>query len=78
MSLCRAGDLCQYDITDPHNPKLVGRLWLGGSIRKGGAVKVMKGLPDDMQEPPEAPIVKGKAMCGGPQMLQLRYGCQGP
>lgn len=26
--------------SDPENPKLAGRLWLGGSIRKGGPVKV--------------------------------------
>lgn len=65
------GDLCQYDITDPHNPKLVARLWLGGSIRRGGPVKAVSGLPDGMQELPEMPVVKGKSMCGGPQMLQL-------
>jgi len=28
------GDVRQYDITDPHKPKLVGQLWLGGLIGK--------------------------------------------
>ncbi len=26
------GDLRQYDISDPANPKLIGQLWLGGVI----------------------------------------------
>ncbi|XP_047739888.1 methanethiol oxidase [Hyalella azteca] len=30
------GDVRQYDITDTRNPKLVGQLFLGGSIVKGG------------------------------------------
>jgi selenium-binding protein 1 len=45
------GDLRQYDITDPANPKLTGRLWLGGLL----------GRPSDA----------GRAVNGGPQMLQL-------
>ena len=34
------GDVRQYDITDTRNPKLVGQLFLGGSIYKGGPIKV--------------------------------------
>ncbi len=34
------GDIVQYDITDPENPKLAGRVWLGGCCRKGGPYKV--------------------------------------
>ena len=26
------GDIRQYDITDPSNPKLVGQVWCGGQI----------------------------------------------
>jgi selenium-binding protein 1 len=33
------GDIRQYDITDPSNPKLVGQLYLGGSLRQDGGVK---------------------------------------
>ena len=34
------GDIRQYDITDTSKPKLVGQCFLGGSIVKGGPVKV--------------------------------------
>ena len=34
------GNIVQYDITDPENPKLAGRVWLGGCCRKGGPYKV--------------------------------------
>ena len=59
------GDIRQYDITDPDTPKLVGQVFIGGSVRKGGAVKV-KG-----EEQPEIPKVKGHELNGGPQMIQL-------
>ena len=36
------GDIRQYDITDTENPKLVGQIFLGGSIIKGGSVKVIE------------------------------------
>lgn len=32
------GDLRQYDISDPANPKLTGQVWLGGVIGKGEPV----------------------------------------
>jgi hypothetical protein len=65
------GDICQYDISDPAAPpKLVGQLFLGGSIRAGGPVTVTDGPFCGKQ--PEAPRVRGKQLPGGPQMLQLR------
>ena len=33
------GDLRQYDVSDPDNPKLTGQLWLGGVIGKPSAGK---------------------------------------
>ena len=36
------GDVRQYDITDTRNPKMVGQLFLGGSICKGESVKVLQ------------------------------------
>ena len=30
------GDLRQYDVSDPANPKLTGQLWLGGVLGKSG------------------------------------------
>ena len=59
------GDIRQYDVTDPDNPKLAGQLFVGGSVRKGGPVKV-KG-----EEQPEIEKVKGHELYGGPQMIQL-------
>lgn len=67
------GDVCQYDISDVHNPKLVGQIFLGGSIRKGGPVKVLEGLPKGFTEQPEPATVRGKGSHGSPQMIQLRY-----
>lgn len=64
------GDICQYDISDPHKPVLVNRLWCGGSITEDKPIKVLSGLPEGVQSI-KAPIVKGKKLKGGPQMLQL-------
>jgi len=61
------GDIRQYDITDTKNPKLVGQLFISGSLVKEGSVKVIEG---DFQQP-SATYVKGKRVHGGPQMIQL-------
>ncbi|NWI35557.1 SBP1 oxidase, partial [Picathartes gymnocephalus] len=63
------GDVRQYDITDPKNPKLVGQVFLGGSISKGGAVTVLE--DQELQDQPEPCVIQGKKIPGGPQMLQL-------
>jgi len=63
------GDLRQYDITDTRNPKLVGRIYLGGSLTKDSKVKVIS--DPENQERPDPLFVKGKRVEGGPQMLQL-------
>ncbi|KAG7169116.1 Methanethiol oxidase-like, partial [Homarus americanus] len=55
------GDIRQYDITDPEHPKLVGQIFLGGSIVKGGPVK----------EQPDPVHIQGRLIEGSPQMLQL-------
>ena len=33
------GDLRQYDISDPSNPKLTGQVWIGGLLGKAPEVK---------------------------------------
>ena len=33
------GDLVQYDISDPTNPRFASRIWLGGVVRAGGPIK---------------------------------------
>ncbi|XP_052105608.1 methanethiol oxidase-like isoform X1 [Mytilus californianus] len=63
------GDIRQYDITDRRNPKLVGQVWLGGSIQNGGKVKVTE--DKEMTRQPDPVYVKGRLVRGGPQMIQL-------
>lgn len=63
------GDINQYDISNPLEPKLVGRVFTGGSIRKGSAVTVTGGEFQNNQ--PEIPAIKGRVPEGGPQMIQL-------
>jgi methanethiol oxidase len=44
------GDLRQYDVSDPANPKLTGRLWLGGLLGKpGDAGRELNGGPQMLQ-----------------------------
>jgi len=59
------GDIRQYDVSDPKNPKLVGRVFVGGSTPQGGSVKIKGGNET------EIPVVKGHTLQGGPQMIQL-------
>jgi selenium-binding protein 1 len=48
------GEMRQYDVADPHNPKLIGSIHLGGIVRKTSH-----------------PARPGKALSGGPQMVEL-------
>jgi selenium-binding protein 1 len=44
------GDLRQYDISDPSNPRLTGRLWLGGVLGKpNDAGRELNGGPQMLQ-----------------------------
>ncbi len=44
------GDLHRYDVSDPANPKLTGRLWLGGLLgQKSDAGREVNGGPQMMQ-----------------------------
>eukprot|EP00118_Oscarella_pearsei_P019001 m.198834 g.198834 ORF g.198834 m.198834 type:complete len:475 (+) comp39563_c2_seq1:155-1579(+) len=63
------GDIRQYDISDRASPKLVGQIFLGGSIVAGGPVKVTS--DQELDKPPEPVTVKGKRIQGGPQMIQM-------
>lgn len=51
------GDIRQYDVSDPAQPRLAGRIWLGG-------------LLGDRTRSEQA-LVNGAPLVGGPQMLQL-------
>uniref|UniRef100_A0A8C3CQM8 Methanethiol oxidase n=1 Tax=Cairina moschata TaxID=8855 RepID=A0A8C3CQM8_CAIMO len=63
------GDIRQYDISNTRKPKLVGQVFLGGSIIKGGPVTVVE--DKELQCQPEPFVIKGKRVQGGPQMIQL-------
>lgn len=63
------GDIRQYDITDRRNPKMVGQVFLGGSIVNDGPVKVTHDPENQKQPPPR--VIQGKRIPGSPQMLQL-------
>ncbi|KAF7238373.1 Methanethiol oxidase [Varanus komodoensis] len=63
------GDLRQYDITDPHSPVLVGQVFVGGSIVKGGWVTILEDQELDSQ--PDPFVIQGKRVYGGPQMIPL-------
>lgn len=45
------GDLRQYDISDPHNPKLTGQVWVGGLLGKADLLKgrTLQGGPQMLQ-----------------------------
>ncbi|XP_070622814.1 methanethiol oxidase-like isoform X2 [Erythrolamprus reginae] len=69
MSNSFHGDVRQYDITDPHCPRLLGQVFVGGSISKGGVVTVIK--DDELDCQPDPLMIQGRRVYGGPQMLQL-------
>ncbi|XP_065682904.1 methanethiol oxidase isoform X1 [Hydra vulgaris] len=61
------GDIRQYDITDSKNPKLVGQVFINGSLAKDSFVKVL----DENFKQPEPIFINNKRVEGGPQMIQL-------
>ncbi|XP_017694993.1 PREDICTED: selenium-binding protein 1 [Lepidothrix coronata] len=63
------GDVRQYEISDRRRPRLVGQVFLGGSIARGGPVTVLE--DKELQCQPEPFVIQGKKVPGGPQMLQL-------
>lgn len=63
------GDVRQYDVSDPANPKLTGQVFVGGVIRSDSDVKVID--DKELKEQPKPVFVKGRKLEGGPQMLQL-------
>lgn len=60
------GDVRMYDLTVTPEPRLVGQVYVGGSMKKGGPVRRTDG-----GEQPEALVVKGVEVQGGAHMLQL-------
>ncbi|KAK4435819.1 Selenium-binding protein 2 [Sesamum alatum] len=64
------GDIRQYNIQDPTNPKLTGQVWLGGLIRKGSPV-VAEAEDGTTTYQVDILQVQGHQLRGGPQMMQL-------
>uniref|UniRef100_A0A1A9WTR5 Methanethiol oxidase n=1 Tax=Glossina brevipalpis TaxID=37001 RepID=A0A1A9WTR5_9MUSC len=70
INLWRHGDLRQYDITDPENPKLTGQVFLGGQVCNDLMdVKVIEDR--ELKERPNPCYIKNRRLEGGPQMMQL-------
>ena len=63
------GDIRMYDIRDPFDIKLVGQLFVGGSIHTESGITVTK--DEELEEQPQPLYVKGKRIEGGPQMVQV-------
>nr|XP_054750160.1 methanethiol oxidase-like [Lytechinus pictus] len=63
------GDLRQYDITDTSHPKLVGQIFIGGSITSDSKVKVTE--DSELEKQPDPLYVKGRKVTGSTQMIQL-------
>lgn len=61
------GDVRQYDIADPASPRLVGQVFIGGSLTAGGGVTVTEAG----HEQPAPLTVRGVRVQGGAQMIQL-------
>ncbi|NXX97448.1 SBP1 oxidase, partial [Centropus bengalensis] len=63
------GDIRQYDICDTRRPRLVGQVFVGGSILRGGPVIVRR--DEELKCQPEPLVVKCKRVYGGPSQMQL-------
>ena len=70
------GDVRQYDISDPYHPKLVGQVFIGGSLREESGVTIVKNdsIIDKHATPQQLvsiPKIKNKTIQGSAQMIQL-------
>ncbi|KAM8794314.1 methanethiol oxidase-like [Eudromia elegans] len=63
------GDIRQYDISCTSKPRLVGQVFVGGSILRGGPVTVCR--DEELRCQPEPLVIKCKRVRGGPHKLQL-------
>jgi len=61
------GDIRQYDISNPFQPKLINQIYVGGLIHSTSIYKVK----NNQFKNPIIPKIKDVEIMGGPQMLQL-------
>ncbi|XP_066424087.1 methanethiol oxidase-like [Molothrus aeneus] len=63
------GDIRQYELSRSCKPRLVGQVFVGGSILRGGPVTVCR--DEELKCQPEPLVLKCKRVYGGPATLQL-------
>ena len=63
------GDIRQYDISDPFNFRLVGQIFIGGSIHMETEIKIIE--DKELKNRPYPLKINNKCVEGAPQMLQL-------
>lgn len=63
------GDVRQYDITDRKKPRLVGQVFLGGSVLEDSKIHVID--DKELKSQPKPVFIKQRRLYGSPQMLQL-------
>ncbi|XP_054252899.1 methanethiol oxidase-like [Indicator indicator] len=63
------GDIRQYELSKHCKPRLVGQVFVGGSILRGGPVTVCR--DEELKCQPEPLVVKCKRIYGGPSKMQL-------
>ncbi|KAK4807629.1 hypothetical protein QYF61_015975 [Mycteria americana] len=63
------GDIRQYELSKTCKPRLVGQVFVGGSILRGGPVAVCR--DEELKCQPEPLVIKCKRVYGGPSRMQL-------
>ncbi|XP_069734624.1 methanethiol oxidase-like [Phaenicophaeus curvirostris] len=63
------GDIRQYELSRNCKPRMVGQVFVGGSIFRGGPVTVCR--DEELKCQPEPLVVKCKRLRGGPSRMQL-------
>ncbi|KAM9624134.1 methanethiol oxidase-like isoform 1-T3 [Morphnus guianensis] len=63
------GDIRQYELSKTCKPRLVGQVFVGGSILRGGPVAVCR--DEELKCQPEPLVIKCKRVYGGPSKMQL-------
>ncbi|NWS77992.1 SBP1 oxidase, partial [Crotophaga sulcirostris] len=63
------GDIRQYDISRTCSPRMLGQVFVGGAIVRGGPVTVCR--DEELKCQPEPLVVKCKRVWGGPCQMQL-------
>ncbi|NWW75555.1 SBP1 oxidase, partial [Climacteris rufus] len=63
------GDIRQYELGRSCKPRLVGQVFVGGSVLRGGPVTVCR--DEELKCQPDPLVIKCKRVYGGPSKMQL-------